>query len=97
MPISHIGSVSTSNLFVGDTYLVPKLSLNLLSIGQLYELGLELKFSNKAVDVHYSQAGHLIGIGRKIGRLFKLSHLQIPSCTMTSIAAIIATSSLWHS
>ena len=44
MPVSHIGSISTSNLSIGDTYLVPKLSLNLLFVGQLCELGLELKF-----------------------------------------------------
>jgi hypothetical protein len=56
-PISHIGSISTSNLFVSDIYLVPKLSLNLFSVGQLCELGLELKFSNKGVDVQDSQTG----------------------------------------
>ena len=54
MPVSHIGSVCTSNLSVGDNYLIPKLCLNLLSIGQLCELGLELKFSNKGVDVQDS-------------------------------------------
>jgi hypothetical protein len=32
------------NLFVDSTYLVPQLSLNLLSVGQLCELGLELTF-----------------------------------------------------
>jgi len=57
MPVSHVGSISTSNLSVSDTYLVPKLSLNLLSVGQLCELGLELKFSNKGVDVLDSQTG----------------------------------------
>jgi hypothetical protein len=53
-PVSHIGSICTLDLSVSDTYLVPKLSLNLLSVGQLCELGLELKFSNNGVDVHDS-------------------------------------------
>ena len=75
MPVSHIGFVSTSNLSVGDTYLVPKLSLNLLFVGQICELGLELKFSNKGVDAQDSQIGQLIGTGYKIGRLFELSPL----------------------
>jgi hypothetical protein len=54
MPVNHIGSISTSNLSVSDTYLVPKLSLNLLSVGKLCE---QLKFSNKGVDVHDSRTG----------------------------------------
>jgi hypothetical protein len=57
MPVSHIGSIFTSNLSVSDIFLVPKLSLNLLFIGQLCELGLELKFSNKGVDVQDSKKG----------------------------------------
>jgi hypothetical protein len=57
MPVSHIGSISTSNLSASDTYLMPMLSLNLLSVGQLCELGLDMKFSNKGADVHDSQTG----------------------------------------
>ena len=33
MSVSHIGTNSSPNLIIPDTYLVPKLSLNLLSIG----------------------------------------------------------------
>ena len=51
MSVSHIGTVSYPNLTIPDTYLVPKLSLNLLSISQLCELGLDLHFSNHGVDV----------------------------------------------
>jgi len=97
MPVSHIGSISTSNLSVNDTHLLPKLSLNLLFVGQLCELGLDLKLFNKGVDIQDSQTGQLLGTGRKVGRLFELSFLQIPSSTTTSMAAITVTSSLWHS
>jgi len=38
--VSYIGSIYSRNLFINDKYLVPKFSLNLLSIGQLYELNL---------------------------------------------------------
>jgi hypothetical protein len=51
LPVSHNGSISLPNLFVDNTYLVPQLSLNLLLVGQLCELGLELTFSSKDVDV----------------------------------------------
>ena len=51
MSVSHIGIVFSPNLTIPDTYLVPKLSLNLLSVGQLCEFGLDLHFSNCGVDV----------------------------------------------
>jgi hypothetical protein len=97
MPVSHVGSISTSNLSISHTYLVPKLSSNLLSVGQLCELGLELKFSNKGVDVQDSHIGQLLGTSYKFRRLFELSSLHIPSSTTTSVVAITVTSSLWHS
>jgi hypothetical protein len=46
--VSHTGSVSTHQLSMSDTYLMPNLSLNLLSVG---ELGLELHFSKRGCDV----------------------------------------------
>jgi hypothetical protein len=45
LDVSHIRSVSTHQLSMSDTYLVPNLSLNLLSVSQLCKLGLELPFS----------------------------------------------------
>jgi hypothetical protein len=51
LDVSHIGSVSTYQLSMSDTYLVPNLSLNLLSIGQLCELGLELHFPKRGCEV----------------------------------------------
>jgi hypothetical protein len=63
---------------MSDTYLVPNLSLNLLSIGQLCELGLELNFSKRGCDVLDPQTRQLIETARKIGRLFELSSLHLP-------------------
>ena len=45
MPITHIGIVATSNLSLPDTYFVPSLALNLVSVGQLCDLGLNVLFS----------------------------------------------------
>jgi hypothetical protein len=71
------------------------LSLNLLSVGQIFcELGLELKFSNKGVDVHDPQTGQFIRTGHMIGCLFELLFLQTPTHLP---AAVTASSSLWHS
>jgi hypothetical protein len=49
--VSHTGSVSTYQLSMSNTYLMPNLSLNLLSVGELCELGLELHFSKRGCDV----------------------------------------------
>uniref|UniRef100_A0A2N9IVC8 Integrase catalytic domain-containing protein n=1 Tax=Fagus sylvatica TaxID=28930 RepID=A0A2N9IVC8_FAGSY len=96
---SHIGTISSPDLTIPDTYLVPKLSLNLLSVGQLCELGLDLHFSNHGVDVQDPLTGKLLGTGRKTGRLFELCNLQIPSHMVSSSVAATTTLSpdLWHS
>jgi hypothetical protein len=44
LDVSHIGSISTHQLSMSNTYLVSNLSLNLLYVGQLCELGLKLQF-----------------------------------------------------
>uniref|UniRef100_A0A2N9GEJ7 Retrovirus-related Pol polyprotein from transposon TNT 1-94-like beta-barrel domain-containing protein n=1 Tax=Fagus sylvatica TaxID=28930 RepID=A0A2N9GEJ7_FAGSY len=99
MSVSHIGTISSPDLTIPDTYLVPKLSLNLLFVGQLCELGLDLHFSNCGVDVQDPLTGKLLGTGRKIGRLFELCNLQIPSHMVSSSVAATTTLSpdLWHS
>uniref|UniRef100_A0A2N9HB81 Integrase catalytic domain-containing protein n=1 Tax=Fagus sylvatica TaxID=28930 RepID=A0A2N9HB81_FAGSY len=99
MSVSHIGTISSPDLTIPDTYLVPKLSLNLLSVGQLYELGLDLHFSNHGVDVQDPLTGKLLGTGRKIGRLFELCNLQIPSHMVSSSVTATTTLSpdLWYS
>jgi hypothetical protein len=92
MFVSHIGTISSPDLTISDTYLVPKLSLNLLSVGQLCELGLDLHFSNHGVDVQDPLTGKLLGTGHKIGGLFELCKLQIPSHIVSS--SVVATTTL---
>ena len=51
MPVSYKGTISSHFLSLSDTFHIPKLSLNLFSIGQLCELGIDLLFTNHGVDV----------------------------------------------
>uniref|UniRef100_A0A2N9EUP0 Retrovirus-related Pol polyprotein from transposon TNT 1-94-like beta-barrel domain-containing protein n=1 Tax=Fagus sylvatica TaxID=28930 RepID=A0A2N9EUP0_FAGSY len=98
MTVSHVGSISTPNLSVSDVFCVPKLHLNLLSIGQLIELGLNLFFSSRGCLVQDSRTGQIVGTARKVGRLFELTSLHLPSSSVS--APVIATSAsieLWHS
>ena len=45
MHVNHVGNISTSHLTLFDVFHVPKLSLNLIFISPLTELGLNVDFS----------------------------------------------------
>ena len=49
------------------------------------------------MDVQNPQMGQVLGIGRKVGRMFEVHDLKIPS-QVVSVVATIATLSpdLWH-
>ena len=78
LKVHNIGHISTPSVSVPDTLYVPKLFFNLISVGQLCELGTNISFSSCGCVVQDSQTGKIIGTGRKIGRLFELTSLHIP-------------------
>ena len=53
--VSHLGNVSTPALSISNVYQILQLTHNLLSIGQLTELGFSLTFSSTGVVVQDSQ------------------------------------------
>ena len=57
MHVSHQGTISTPNLSVSNVYHIPQLTHNLLSVGQLTELGFSLTFSSNGVVVQDPQTG----------------------------------------
>uniref|UniRef100_A0A2N9GH63 Integrase catalytic domain-containing protein n=1 Tax=Fagus sylvatica TaxID=28930 RepID=A0A2N9GH63_FAGSY len=98
MTVSHVGSISTPNLSVSDVFCVPKLHLNLLSVDQLTELGLNLFFSSRGCLMQDSRTGQIIGTTRKVGRLFELTFLHFPSSSVSApVIAASASIKLWHS
>jgi hypothetical protein len=98
MTVNHVSSISTPNLSISDVFCVPKLHLNLLSVGQLTELGLNLFFSSRGCLVQDSQTGQIVGSARKVGRLFKLTSLHFPSSSVSApVIAASASIELWHS
>lgn len=102
MHVTHTGLVSTFTLSLANTYLIPKLTLNPISIGQLCDLGLTVLFSSSGCLVQDPRTGMTLGISSKQGHLFELIHLRIPSHISTpvrSAASASTTSSLvlWHS
>ena len=97
MPVSHKVTITSPCLSLSDTFHIPKLSFNLLSIGQLCELGIDLLFTNHGMDVQDPRTGPVLGTGRKVGRIFEVHELKIPS-QVVSVAATTATPSpdLWQ-
>ena len=96
MTVSYVGSISTPNLSVSNVFCVPKLDLNLLSVGQLTELGLNLLFSSRGCLVQDSRMR--VGTGSKVGQLFELTSLHFPySSVSASVVAASASIELWHS
>ena len=66
-------------LSFSDTFHIPKLPLNLLSVGQLCELDVLILFSNNGVDVQDPRTGQVLGTNRKVGRMFEVHDLKILS------------------
>ena len=86
MHVSHLGNVSTPALSVSHVYQIPKLTHNLLSIGQLTELGFSLTFSSTGVVVQDSQMGQIVGTACKVRRLFELIFIHLPSSRLSASA-----------
>ena len=70
------------------TFHIPKLSLNLLFVGQLRELGIDLLFTKHGVDVQDPRMGQVLGIGHKVSLMFKVHDLKIPSQVVSTVATI---------
>ena len=100
MHFSHLDNVSTPTLSISNVYQIPQLTHNLLSIGQLTKLGFSLTFSSIGVVVQDSQMGQIVGTARKVGRLFKLIFLHLPSSRLSASAISgqnTLSLALWHS
>uniref|UniRef100_A0A2N9J8J4 CCHC-type domain-containing protein n=1 Tax=Fagus sylvatica TaxID=28930 RepID=A0A2N9J8J4_FAGSY len=98
---NHTGSVSTPTLSLSDTYLIPNLTLNLISVGQLCELGYDLWFGSSGCRVQDPQTNQVLGTGRRVGRMFELTSLHLPSTPTPSPSQVAHTASvfplsLWH-
>uniref|UniRef100_A0A2N9IVE1 Integrase catalytic domain-containing protein n=1 Tax=Fagus sylvatica TaxID=28930 RepID=A0A2N9IVE1_FAGSY len=98
---NHTGSVSTLTLSLSDTYLIPNLTLNLISVGQLCELGYVLWFGSSGCRVQDPRTNQVLGTGRRVGRMFELTSLHLPSTPTPPPSQVAHTASvfplsLWH-
>ena len=96
MNISHTGTIDTLTLHLPQTYCVPNLTFNLVSVGQLCDLGLTVSFSPNGCQVQDLQTGRTIGTSRKVERLFELISLQLPSSSSISASVTEFDTYQWH-
>lgn len=90
-------TVATPNLSLPATFHILKLIINLIYVGQLCDLGLNVIFFSSGCHVHDLQIGQIIKICRKVGCIFELIHLStLPTSTVVSTSSVYPLS-LWHS
>lgn len=63
--VTHKGTLSTSQFAVSDVSLAPKLSMNLMSVGQLADKNYFIGFDDVSCYVQDRQSKRIIGIGRR--------------------------------
>jgi hypothetical protein len=109
MPLTGVGSVVTPHLSLPNVYLIPKLKLNLTSVGQICDSGDYLvMFSCSFCCVQDLQSQKLIGTGRRENGLYILDELKVPDVAaavdtttvdLSSFRLSFSSSSfyLWHS
>jgi hypothetical protein len=108
MPLANVGSVVTPHLSLPNVYLIPKLKLNLASVGQICDSSDYLiMFFGSFCYVQDLQSQKLIGTGRRENGLYILDELKVPAAAaatttivdLSSFRLSLSSSSfyLWHS
>jgi len=106
MPLAGVGSVVTPHLSLSNVYLIPKLKLNLASVGQICDSSDYLvMFSGSFCCVQDLQSQKLIETGRRENGLYILDELKVSvaaaaaTVDLSSFRLSLSSSSfyLWHS
>jgi hypothetical protein len=106
MPLAGVGSVVTPHFSLLNVYFIPKLRLNLVSVGQLCDsCNYLVIFSSSFCCVQDLQSQKLIEIGRRENRLYILDELKVPvvaAATTVDLSFFRLSNSsssfyLWHS
>ena len=104
MNVVSIGSVTTSpSLSLPHVFYVPQLSLSLLSVSQLSDSGFDVLFSSSGCIVQDRNSRKQIGTGRRVGDLYVLESLHVPTESTSTAASSFRLDEksspfyLWHS
>ncbi|MCO5602687.1 hypothetical protein L7F22_056823 [Adiantum nelumboides] len=85
--------------YLADVLHVPNITKNLVSVGQMVEQGLQVRFNADGLYVEeYKKNGKLIAQGKKVGRMFTLD-VNIPEVNAVMFAhgsCVVADIEIWH-
>jgi hypothetical protein len=87
LPVTSRGTLSTSSFSVPDISLVPRLTMNLLSVAQTADSGYRVLFDDDYVSVQDCHTNLLVGAGprcRDSPWLWDLDWLRLPSADTSS-------------
>lgn len=92
LPITKVGDITQTfkNVFVS-----PKLSANLISVGQLVDENCDVKFSRNGWLVQDQVSGTIIVNGPKVGRLFPI-HFSVPRVLSFAYTPTTSKTEVWH-
>ena len=94
--VTHKGTLSTSRFAVSDVSLAPKLSMNLMSVGQLADRNYFVGFDDISCYVQDRHSGKIIGTGHRCRgstSLYELDKLHLPSASTSSVFPSAASTS----
>jgi len=103
--VTHHGNLATSQLTVSNVSIVPQLSMNLMSVGQLTDMNCFVGFDDTSCFVQDRQTGALLGTGsrhKNSSGLYILDHLHMPPSlfTSSSLSSSFASAAIpfrqWH-
>lgn len=75
--ITYVGHVSTPKLSNNNTYLIPKVILNLLSVGQLCDISFYVQFSSSSCIIKIHIENRLLGHGVKLDNCLSSFHFKL--------------------
>ena len=93
LPITAVGDISAH---LNTVFVSPKLSTNLISIGQLVDRNCTVQVSNSGCLVQDQVSGKMIAKGPKVGRLFPLLLSSSPMLNYVAYNAIQSDNQVWH-
>jgi len=102
--ITHQGSLSTAHFTVPNVSLVPQLSMNLLSVGQITDQNCFIGFDDSSCFVQDHRSGTVIGTGhrrRGSSNLYILDTLSLSSSAgstahVSTVASSASSFAKWH-
>ena len=97
-PIRHIGDVpfgkEGEQTCIKNVLHVPTITKNLVSVGQIVEQGMQVRFNNEGCFIE--KDGRLIAKGRRDGRLFILDSNEVKSAMYAKGLKTETNIELWH-